>query len=83
MNDEFCICGQGLIEVFNTTLFQDCYYCPYCDEVYILKITKVPKSYFKKVFTSDRFNDIKRFALIKQAKKRITYDDLVKLGYLK
>lgn len=73
--------GNELIEVFNTTLFADCYYCPKEDVIFIEKLVEVSKQYFKDNFYTNRFEDIKRFALLKEAKQKVTKEDLIKLGY--
>ena len=82
MEDNYCYCGQPWTKVFNTTLYSDCYYCHSCDKIYELTATEVTKKRFKNHFTSDRFSQIKRYAKIVEAKKKVTNDDLVKLGYL-
>ena len=74
--------GNYLIEVFNTTLFEDCYYCPVEDKIFVLKLKELKKEYFNKFFSSPRFNQIKTLALIKEAKNKVTKEDLIKLGYL-
>ena len=82
MNNEVCPKGHNVTRVFNTVLYADCYFCHECDKVYELTATEVTKEYFKKMFNSDRFNEIKQYAKIVDAKKRVTMDDLIKLGYL-
>lgn len=74
--------GNELIEVFNTTLFADCYYCPKEDKIYVEKLSEVTKDYFKEQFYTNRFEQIKQYALIKKAKEKVTKEDLIKLGYL-
>lgn len=74
--------GNELIEVCNTTLFADCYYCPKEDKIYVEKLTEVTKDYFKNNFYTNKFEQIKQYALIKKAKEQVTKEDLIKLGYL-
>lgn len=74
--------GNELIEVFNTTLFKDCYYCPLEDKIFVEKLTEVRKKYFEDNFFTDRFEEIKQYALMLEAKKKVTKKDLIKLGYL-
>jgi hypothetical protein len=74
--------GNELIEVFNTTLFSDCYYCPIEDKIFVEKLTEVPRQHFKDNFYTDRFEEIKQYALMLEAKKKVTKKDLIKLGYL-
>lgn len=73
--------GNELIEVFNTTLFSDCYYCPKEDKIYANKLVEITLEYFHNNFMTDRFEDIKQLALLKKAKEKVTKDDLIKLGY--
>ncbi len=82
MKDDYCYCGNKWTEVFNTTLFSDCYYCHTCDKIYEMKAVEVTKDDFKRAFNCDRFNEIKNYAKIVEAKKNITNDDLKRLGYL-
>lgn len=77
-----CPKDHFLVEVFNTTMFSDCYYCKNCDKIYQDELKEIPKSFFAQNYNSDRFGEIKKFAEIKQAKRKVTQDDLIKLGYL-
>jgi len=82
MNDDYCNCGERWTKVFNTTLYSDCYYCHACDKIYELQAVEVPKAKLEVMYSSDRFSDIRNLAKIIEAKKKVTPDDLVKLGYL-
>lgn len=81
MRDLYSPDGNELIEVFNTTLFSDCWFCPKEDKVYVQKLTEVPKQHFKENYYTNRFEQIKRFALIQKARQKVTKEDLIKLGY--
>jgi len=82
MNDETCVCGNNWTEVFNTLMYSDCYFCTHCNKVYAPSVREVTQEEFKEKFNSDRFQEIKTFAKIKEAKRKITKEDLIKLGYL-
>ena len=82
MTDEYCVCGHVWVKVFNTMLYSDCYYCPNCDKVFAVTVREVTREEFEETYVSDRFEQIKKHALFKQAKRKITPDDLKKLGYL-
>lgn len=79
MKDTYCPDGHKVIAVSNTMLFSDCFYCKTCDKVYAYELKEVPKSYFEEHFHSDRFEQIKKYALFLEAKETVTFDDLVKL----
>ena len=74
--------GNYLIEVFNTSLFSDCYYCPKEDKIFENRLKEIKKEYFDKNFSSPRFEQIKQYALFKEALKKVKISDLEKLGYL-
>lgn len=82
MKDKYCVCGNEWTQVFNTTLYDDCYYCQHCDKVYKTTVIEVPRVEFQEQYSSDRFGQIKKYALIKEAMKKVSHDDLMKLGYL-
>lgn len=73
--------GNKLIAVKNTVLFSDCYYCPSEDKIYEETLTEVRRERFSN-FSSDRFEEIKQLALIKEARNKVSKTDLKKLGYL-
>lgn len=83
MDDKHCPCGNSWIRVPPSTLFSDCYYCPHCDKIYQPTVREVTRKHFIKNYQTDRFNQIKRLALIVEAKKNVTKEDLIKLGYYK
>lgn len=82
MKDDYCPCGHNWIAVNNTVLHDDCYYCPDCDLIYEMTPVVTTKSKFKELYHSNRFEEIKLYAARKEAKRKVTNDDLVKLGYL-
>lgn len=82
MNDDFCVCGNKWIKVFNTVLCFNCYYCPSCDKVYKPTVIEVPREELSEMFAGDRFDKIKEFALISEARKKVTPYDLERMGYL-
>ena len=82
MKSEICVCGNNWTEVFNTLLYSDCYFCTHCNKLYAPSVREVTKEEIDERFNSDRFNAIKTFAQIKEAKKKITKEDLIKLGYI-
>ncbi len=83
IDDKFCPDGHKWIRVGSTLLYSDCYYCKQCDKIYEPSVKEVPKAYFKKTFSTDRFNGIKKLALMLEARDKVDVEDLVKLGYLK
>jgi hypothetical protein len=46
-------------------------------------VREVTKKEFADNFISDRFNEIKKYAEVVRARKKITVDDLISLGYMK
>jgi len=82
MNDEFCICGERWIKVFNTLMHSDCYYCPSCDKIYEPTVREITRDALAVMYIPDKFDQIKRFALRKDALNKVTYNDLKRLGYI-
>ena len=80
IDDKYCPCGNSWIRVPNSTLFSDCYYCPHCDKIFQPTVKEVTKKWFSENFSSDRFQQIKNLALIVDARKKVSKEDLVKLG---
>lgn len=83
IDDRYCPKGHLWIFVPSSLVFQDCYYCQGCDKIYRVTYKEVTREWFQKNYNSDRFQAIKNRALISEALKKVTNEDLVKLGYLK
>lgn len=83
INDDYCPKGHKWTFVGATTLFSDCYYCKECDKIYQPTVKEVTKEWFKKNFHTDRYNDIKYYASVLDAREKVKNEDLIKLGYLK
>lgn len=81
--DKYCPQGHCWTPVINTTLYSDCYYCEHCNKIYELQFVEVRREQLQEKFDTDRFDDIKRYAKIIEARKNIPVDCLIKLGYLK
>ncbi|MCX6217646.1 hypothetical protein [Spirosoma sp.] len=77
-------CPQGHQHIFlpESLLFEDCYYCPTCDEIYHVKLVKTGREFFAQHFSTDRFQELKDRALMQQARQKVSRDDLIKLGIL-
>ncbi len=74
--------GAYLIKVADTSLYHEYYYCETCDKIYVETLVEKTEEDFKEMFSTDRYNALKRLALFYKAKETITYDDLVQLGKL-
>jgi len=83
LDDTYCPKKHKWTFVSSSLLYSDCYYCPVCDKIWEPTVKEVPKKWFEENFSTDRFGDIKRLAERIEAMKKVTKDDLVKLGYLK
>ena len=57
--DAFCECGERLIEVSNGW-FSKAGYCPKCENVYVLKLVKVPKRKVSREFLEQCRAEVKR-----------------------
>ncbi len=79
---EYCPEGHKHIFLPASLLFEDCYYCKYCDEILHIKLVKTGREFFKEHFSGDRFEEIKQQALMQEARQKVTKDDLIKLGLL-
>lgn len=79
---KFCPKGHGWTYNENTELYQPHYVCLECNKIYRETVKEVTKDFFDKEFNSDRFGEIIMFTKIKEAKKKVNKDDLIKLGYL-
>lgn len=83
INDKYCPEGHSWLFLPSSLLFGDCYYCKSCDKIYRPSIEEVSKEWFKEHFVSDRFNQIKELSEVLEARKKVSTEDLIKLGYLK
>jgi hypothetical protein len=82
MNDKYCPCGNNWTKLPDNLTFQECYYCGSCDKVFIPTVKELTKEWFKEHYNSDRFSEIKELAKIIEARKKITKEQLIKLGLL-
>ena len=82
LNDEDCHCGMRWIFVKSSTLYPDYYYCKHCDSFFVPRTRRVSEEEINAEYCSDRAQEMKEYALLVEAKKKITYNDLVRLGYL-
>jgi len=81
MVKDFCPKGHKWIFVSASLLSDDYFYCAECDKIYGITVKEIPKKWFDKNYNTDRFGRMKELALIKEARTKVTKDDLVKLGY--
>lgn len=79
----YCPNDHLLIFVPSSTLYSDCYYCKNCNKIYAPVLEEKTKAYFKEEYVTDRFNEIRNYALFLEGKEKVNRNDLIKLGYLK
>ncbi len=75
-------CENEMVHNGDSILFSENWYCPKCDKIFVLELKELSKQWFKGQFNSDRFDDIRKFALIKEAEKKVTKEQLQELGLL-
>ncbi len=81
IDDRHCPEGHSWVFVNNTIVFDDYYYCEECDKIFRPSIVGLPDEYFNGR-RADLKDDLKNMARFKQAQKKVTVNDLKKLGYL-
>jgi hypothetical protein len=82
IDDRYCPSGHKWTRLKANLVFSDCYFCFNCDKVYQPTVQEVTKEWFKENYNTDRFNDIKQMARVKEAFKKVTHEDLIKMKLL-
>lgn len=82
INNEFCPRGHKWIFIGSSLLYSGYYYCPKCDKIYKPTVREVTKEEIENNFNNRRYNEMKDLAKYIEARKKVTKNDLKKLGYL-
>jgi len=83
LDDTYCPCGEKWTFVPASLSFGDYYFCKKCDKIFRPTIEELTKDWFFETFKSyNKYDDLKKLASIVEARKKVTLDDLKRLGYI-
>jgi len=69
-------CENELINIDNSILWSEYYYCENCDNIFVPKLIVISSTAIE-----NRIKDMKRAAKIRKIKNNLKLDELIELGY--